>query len=253
MNLNQTIIIENQLEKSDHDHLGKIITYATDRDAGVVIWVSPKFRKEHAKALDWLNKISDGKIQFFGIQVEMLQIDDSLPAPRFQVVAQPSEWALRLPPQRGEQITDRQKKYHAFFTGLLEYFQKTHPGVTKKKSVAYRNWLYVLLTPGISGLWVGAAFVKGKGVKVDLYIDLGDKGRNTKAYDKLYEEKDEIEAQLKLKLTWNGLLGKKAYGLSTHREGSIDGSAEELTDIKEWFLKTMMVFRSVFSKKLDKS
>jgi hypothetical protein len=91
LNTGRWVIIENQLERTDHGHLGQLMAYAAGKEAGVVIWISPKFRDEHKQTLDWLNQITDDSVSFFGIELELLQIDDSLPAPYLKVVAQPSE------------------------------------------------------------------------------------------------------------------------------------------------------------------
>ncbi|MCA8836156.1 MAG: DUF4268 domain-containing protein, partial [Proteobacteria bacterium] len=80
------VVIENQLEKTDHDHLGKVITYGAGLDALTMIWVTPKFRKEHLAALKWLNENPNDNHKFFGIEIEIFQIGDSLPAPNFNIV-----------------------------------------------------------------------------------------------------------------------------------------------------------------------
>ena len=90
------IVIENQLEKTDHDHLGKIITYASGYEAEIIIWIAKRFRDEHRQALDWLNENTKGKTNFFGIIIELWQIDNSPVAPKFNVVSQPNEWAKAL-------------------------------------------------------------------------------------------------------------------------------------------------------------
>jgi len=87
------VIIENQLEDTDHDHLGKIITYAAGKDAGAVVWVVARARDEHRQAIEWLNRHTDDGCAFFLVEVEVWRIGDSMPAPRFNVVESPNEWA----------------------------------------------------------------------------------------------------------------------------------------------------------------
>jgi hypothetical protein len=90
---NRKIIIENQLADTNHDHLGKVITYAAGKDADVIIWIIKRAREEHRRAVDWLNEYTDEDIGIFLIELELWQIGDSLPAPKFNVVAKPNDWA----------------------------------------------------------------------------------------------------------------------------------------------------------------
>ena len=85
-NTGRKIIIENQLETTDHSHLGQIITYASGYDAEIIIWIVKDVRDEHKQAIDWLNEHTDSKIGFFLIVIELWQIGDSLPAPKLNVV-----------------------------------------------------------------------------------------------------------------------------------------------------------------------
>ena len=90
------IIIENQLEDTNHDHLGKIITYASGKDASVVIWIVKRARDEHRQAIEWLNQHTDEQIGFFLVEIELWQIDDSAYAPMFKVVERPNDWAKEI-------------------------------------------------------------------------------------------------------------------------------------------------------------
>ena len=88
---NNWVLIENQLERTDHSHLGQIITYASGLKAATVIWIAERFADEHIAALDWLNSITDDSVRFFGLQIELWTIDTTM-APRFQVVSRPNSW-----------------------------------------------------------------------------------------------------------------------------------------------------------------
>ena len=86
------VVVENQLEPTDHDHLGKLLTYAAHLGARVVVWIAKSFTDQHRAALDWLNEVSEPETRFFGLEIELWQIGDSAPAPKFNVVAKPNDW-----------------------------------------------------------------------------------------------------------------------------------------------------------------
>jgi hypothetical protein len=103
------IIIENQLEETNHDHLGKIITYASGKDAEVIIWIVKKARDEHKQAIEWLNQHTDDKFEFFLIEIELWKINDSEPAPKFNIVERPNNWAKAMKKTAGLSETENLK------------------------------------------------------------------------------------------------------------------------------------------------
>lgn len=92
----RTVLVENQLEWTDHTHLGQILTYAAALDTPIIIWVAQNFTEQHRAVLDWLNEKTDGKVSFFGVEVELWKIGNSLPAPKFNVVSKPNDWSNRI-------------------------------------------------------------------------------------------------------------------------------------------------------------
>lgn len=95
----RTVIVENQLGQTDHDHLGKLLTYCAGTEADVVVWISETLTEEHVAALEWLNESTVAGVGFFGVELELLKIDDSKPAPHFRVVVKPNEWVKRVRPE----------------------------------------------------------------------------------------------------------------------------------------------------------
>ena len=96
---NQYVLVENQLEKTDHTHLGQLLTYAAGLDAVTIVWVARQFTDEHRAALDWLNDSTGAKLNFFGLEIELWKIGDSPMAPKFNVVSSPNDWSAAVQEQ----------------------------------------------------------------------------------------------------------------------------------------------------------
>ncbi|MDY3966189.1 MAG: DUF4268 domain-containing protein, partial [Prevotella sp.] len=113
---NRRVIIENQLEDTNHDHLGKLITYASGKGAEVIVWVVKRARDEHRQAIEWLNQHTDSNIGFFLLEIELWQIGDSEKAPRFNIVEKPNDWTKTMKSIEGLSNTDLLKL--EFWTGF---------------------------------------------------------------------------------------------------------------------------------------
>ena len=90
------VLIENQLEKTDHIHLGQLLTYAAGLQSVTSVWIAANFTEEHRAALDWLNQVTNESVRFFGLEIELWQIDESVPAPKFNVVSKPNDWSRQV-------------------------------------------------------------------------------------------------------------------------------------------------------------
>lgn len=88
----EIVAIENQIENSDHRHLGQSIVYAAGTQAKIIVWIVEQFSEGHRAALDWLNRVTSDDIVFFGVEIEAWRIGDSIPAPKLNVVVRPNEW-----------------------------------------------------------------------------------------------------------------------------------------------------------------
>ena len=142
---NHYVLIENQLEQTNHNHLGQIMTYAAGLDAFSIIWIAKSFTEEHRAALDWLNRITEENINFFGIEIEVIQIGDSLPAPQFKVVAKPNDWSksVRSSANTGE-VTDTKLKQQQYWTQFKEYVEN-NGSPFKVQKPAPQHWTIIAL------------------------------------------------------------------------------------------------------------
>ena len=137
------VVIENQFTRTDHDHLGKMITYASDLQSQIIIWVAPRFRDEHRSAIDWLNDISGPETGFFGVVLEVFQISDSAYAPHFDIVARPNDWQRQVKrsssTSRGMPPNETALKLMSFWEDVRAYFEKRSDFMTEQSSVRVGN------------------------------------------------------------------------------------------------------------------
>ena len=115
-----TVIIENQLEATDHDHLGKIITYASAHQAKILVWIAREFTDEHRAALDWLNNQMP-EVHCFGLEIGLIKIEDSLPAIRFNRVSEPNEWSKMIQAETRKEKSETEKNHLEFWKELKNY------------------------------------------------------------------------------------------------------------------------------------
>src|SRR5262245_4847212 len=140
---NTSVLIENQLERTDHTHLGQIITYASGLDAARIVWVAPTFTEEHRSALDWLNRVTGEHLHFFGVEVELWRIGNSPAAPRFNVVAKPNDWVktVREKASGGGASAERATAYRALWDSLSAYLAQNNATFRIKPTAL--NWVRV--------------------------------------------------------------------------------------------------------------
>ena len=247
LNTGRWVIVENQLEQTDHSHMGQLMAYAAGKEAGVVIWISPQFRDEHRQTLDWLNEVTDESVSFFGIELEVLRIDNSDPAPNFKLVAQPNEWRKI---SKRQTVTSRQQAYESFFMELLDKVKAQYPDLTKARKAYPQSWFTYPV--GRSGFAIAVAFGQGNQFRVELYIDTGDRATNKAAFDALESEREAIEAQAGESMVWQRLDEKQASRIYCGTDGSIDDNLARLQELQDWAVDRVAKFRQVFRPRLQK-
>lgn len=240
----RSVIIENQLEQTDHGHFGQLLAYASGLDAAVIVWVSPRFRDEHRQALDWLNAHTDEKLDFFGVELELLRIGDSPPAPNFKLVAEPNEWAKEAKQAAAAGVpSERGQRYRDFFEIVLAEFKKRRPGVTNASRVSPQNWF--LISAGRTGFGLSWAFKMGQRFACELYIDTGDRDANKAYFDALYADRERIEADISEPITWERLDHRKASRIAVYRGVRAEPPIDEDPELQEWAITTMISLSDV--------
>jgi hypothetical protein len=238
------LIIENQLEGTDHSHLGQVLTYASGTDAQFVVWISTRFRDEHRQALDWLNSRTNEGIDFFGIEIELLQIENSPFAPHFKVVAQPNEWAKGVR-QVGE-ASELNLRYQQLLSDILARYKRVRPHDTSTSRVSPQNWLP--FSAGRTGFGYVWSMASGRRFRVELYIDTGPTSKGF--FDQLYAQRDEIEAQLGQPVSWERLDKRRASRLAIYYQVKEPPPFEENEDLKAWGVDMMVRWTTVLGPRI---
>lgn len=242
------VIIENQLAPTNHDHLGKLLTYAAGHDVSIAIWIAPEFRDEHRQALDWLNQRTDLNTEFFGIVLEALQIDGSRPAPNFRLVASPNDWRKSNLTVASETPSARGVAYQRFFQGLIDELRTTHRFTQARKAMP--NGWYAF-TSRVRGVKYSFAFSGGGRAQAEAYIDRGDATWNKWLFDELFAQRDILEAEFGEPLVWERLDHRRASRIACKRPGSIEDPPETLTEIENWAIDRLLRFKEVFGPRLE--
>ncbi len=237
------VVIENQLEKTNHDHLGKCITYASVLDASAVIWIASKFTDEHKKALDWLNDHTSEEIGFYGIKVELWQIDNSQPAVRFNVVSEPNA-IVRQATKRKEQgeLTDTRKIQLEFWTAFREKLSETGK-IGSLQTPRPQYWFDVAL--GKSGINLSNTFNTDKN-EIGVRVYIGNK--KVEEWLPYFESKKElIENSIGSELVWNPNPDNRDKVIILTKLFDLENKENWDTAIN-WLVGETVKFREVFSK-----
>lgn len=197
------VIIENQLESTNHDHLGKIITYASGLDAKFVVWIVKEAKEEHRAAVEWLNNNTRSDINFFLIEIHAYKIGDSDPAPKFEVVEKPNDFVKRGKSKNADELNKSQSERLIFWEEFNQVLAARGKPFNIRKATS-DHWYDVAI--GSSEAHIAITLVnKENRMGFELYIQ-----DNKELFDSLYAQKEEIEAELGVPLEWNRLDGKKA-------------------------------------------
>ena len=234
------VLIENQLEPTNHDHLGKIITYASGLDAAVVVWIVSSARDEHASAIEWLNKHTDDEISFFLLEVHAYKIGDSDPAPQFNIIEQPNDFVKTVKAvAKNAELNESQKSRLEFWTQFNEVVDANGKPFNKRKATT-DHWYNVAIGSSEASISIDLVNKEHK-IRVSLWIN-----DNKDLFDALYQRKDDIEEALGIKLDWNRLDNKKASTICTYIKGLDFKKQENYPYLMEQIIDLVLKMRIVF-------
>lgn len=234
------IIIENQLEDTNHDHLGKIITYASGYDAEIIVWIVRDVRDEHQRAIEWLNEHTDENINFFLIKIELWQIEGSNPAPKFEIMVSPNEWAkaIKTSPNNGE-LTDTKLQQLEFWNKFKNYVRENDTRI-RLQTPRPQHWYdvsmgssdgHVLLTVNSRENLIGC----------ETYIN-----KNKDLFNFLRERKEEIEKEIGEPIEW--VDAAVASRIKIKKEVSNLFDQAEAERYFAWLYEKTVLFQRVFGK-----
>ena len=203
------VLVENQLERTDHSHLGQLLTYASGLEAVTIVWVAAQFTDEHRSTLDWLNRITDARFRFFGLEVELWRIGDSPPAPRFNVISKPNDWSQSVAQAAraidDTELSETRMTQRAYWTALHTVLGAAGGPVSGNRKPQPQSWMGYPI--GRSGFMLSAGMIRPKNkVRAELYIS-GEEAKGFLA--SLKGQREAIEGELGYHLEWEELPARR--------------------------------------------
>ena len=242
------VLIENQLERTDHTHLGQLLTYAAGLDAASIVWVAARFTEEHRAALDWLNNATSSGFNFFGLEIELWRIGGSAMAPKFNVISKPNDWSKAIREQAGGgqsgQPSQSQQLHLEFWTQFRQYLENRDSQLRISRS-ARGYWISVAVGRSNFGL---AAWnnLRNRRSGVDLQLT----GPDAKAYFALIERRyrDDITARLSRfgSVEWRPLPEYQVSQIGVVRSGT-PSDPETWPDLNQWLADALEAMHALFS------
>lgn len=241
----RTVIIENQFGTTDHDHLGKLLTYAAGKEATILIWIAEVIREEHEAALDMLNAMSSDDFQVFGVELELYRIGDSPAAPRFNIVSKPNDWKRHERFRKrmdvdAKSLTPTQVMQFEYWTAVAQALA-TASAPFNPVSAQPVGWV----THGIGKSNVGLNFnisTRDNTLRLEIYLS----GETAKGYlAQLEADKDAIQEELGYALDWQHLEDKTDARICITRDANLH-DREDWPAQHSWLVTHAIAFHRVF-------
>lgn len=241
------VLVENQLERTDHCHLGQLLTYAAGLKAVTIVWIAERFTEEHRAALDWLNEITDENFRFFGLEIELWRIGDSLVAPKFNLACKPNDWSRTVTGAAKGDLSDTQSIRLRYWEGLRTLLTSRRSVVKPTKAVPYK-WMG--FSVGRANFWLYAGIDSGE-AWIGVYLVCG--GANGIQYHQLLErQKPVIEQELGGSLDWTVEAGRKQQYIALYKTDVDPANTDDWPAQHAWLADTLDAFHRVFSPRIKR-
>jgi len=243
------VLIENQIEATDHRHLGQILTYLAGlEEAATVVWIAQEFLEEHRAAIDWLNANTVDRYSFFGIEIEVFQINDSALAPHFKVVAKPNDWSRgvgsRIKSIESATPNPLRRMYLEYWSGLHDYLVQNERMIRPPKPLP-QQWL--TFGVGRAGFYLNAVFQREqRRIRVELIINGADKA----AFKVLEANQQDITRDFGVPLSWEEMSGRKSSRIALYRDDVDIADRNTWADQFRWYAEQVKNFRRVFTPRV---
>jgi hypothetical protein len=236
---NNWVLIENQIEKTDHTHLGQILTYGAGLEATTIVWIAKNFTEEHRATLDWLNEITSDKFNFFGLEIELWRIGNSPIAPKFNIVSKPNAWVERT--QEIIPNTPENQLRMDYWTAFIDYLHEHDSTIKTGKP---HSWHYFPIPIGRSYVMLNAlVYARDKKVATQLYFH----GPNAKKYfSQIWAEKDAIEKEIGANLVWDDK-PPSSRSIVLFKDNEDIKNTESWPEQHKWLFEKLEVFYKVFA------
>lgn len=248
------VLIENQLERTDHTHLGQLLTYAAGLNAVTIVWVASRFAEDHRAALDWLNEVTGSNINFFGLEIELWRIGESQVAPKFNLASKPNDWIKSTSvqgPGPSTALTDTKLLQQEYWTALREYMIENNFNVKPTKPLP-QHWMNFAIGRSYFQL---SALVNTKENRISLGFTMA--GPDAKPhFHLLSQEREEIEEEFGEPLEWLELPQRQESRIMLHDKQVDPNDRDDWPNQHAWLSENLEKFDSIFRvrvKQLDAS
>ena len=243
------VVIENQFGPTDHDHLGKLLTYAAGQEAAYAVWIAERFRPEHRSAIEWVNHNSVEGVGFFGLRIEALQIETSPVAVQLTTVVEPDQWAKQIT-QATSNVSARGQLYAGFWGPLIEQLRTAYPGWSNKSVAPKDSWMP--MPSGKSYPFYSVVFSGDRRLRIELYVDGPNEQAQQHLWDQLVSVRQQIDATLP-GLEWDVVPNARASRISLYaplEDVAVDNE-DHWDTYRDWILTNLGPFRDAFQPHIE--